>query len=248
MQNLKRGLIAGHSQLNASHLVRQLYEERTSLGPSAENHERFQKLIRALLRSLAHSQSFEQVIPLLVLRGNRELVYDMLTERAASQFNFELSYETQKQLALEFFCFSVSQEQLDEATNVMLKFQAHLTQTHRKKCLNEVLLATKRSAAFIELKFFLLSQFYPGMTQAEAVEFLDIVENRLIATYSHQSEHRAALLQNVNCLRTSLLTLFMMTKMAKLVPHSEQRVSSLVAKLTEQQAEILERTPHTEFD
>ena len=43
----------------------------------------------------------------------------------------------------------------------------------------------KRSGAFIELKFFLLSKFYSRMTQNEAIEILDIMENRLIATYMH---------------------------------------------------------------
>ena len=41
LQNLKRGLVAGHSQLNASHFVRQLYDDRAEYGPTAENHERF---------------------------------------------------------------------------------------------------------------------------------------------------------------------------------------------------------------
>ena len=45
---------------------------------------------------------------MLVLRGNRDLVYDMLTDRKNSQYNFELSFEIQKILALEFFCYSVS--------------------------------------------------------------------------------------------------------------------------------------------
>ena len=43
----------------------------------------------------------------------------------------------------------------------------------------------KRSAAFIELKYFLISEFYSRMTQSEAIELLDIIENRLIATYKH---------------------------------------------------------------
>lgn len=51
----------------------------------------------------------------------------------------------------------------------------------------------KRSAAFIELKFYLLSKYYAEMTQSEATELLDIFENRLIATYMHQSQHRVAL-------------------------------------------------------
>ena len=85
----------------------------------------------------------------------------------------------------------------------------------------------KRSAAFIELKFFLMSQFYNRMTQNEAIEILDIIENRYIATYMHQSSHRVVLLQNINCLRTSLLTLFMMGKISKLIPHSEKRVMTL---------------------
>jgi len=74
------------------------------------------------MKALSLSKDFEQVIPLLVLRGNRDLVYDMLTDRNNSKFNFELSFEIQKKLALEFFCFSVSQEQLDEAINVLFKF------------------------------------------------------------------------------------------------------------------------------
>ena len=92
------------------------------------------------------------------------MVYDMLTDKKSSQFNFELTFEIQKQLALEFFCFSVSQEQLDEAVNVFLKFQGHITTNHRKRCVNEVMEGLKRSAAFIELKFYLLSQFYNRMT------------------------------------------------------------------------------------
>lgn len=52
----------------------------------------------------------------------------------------------------------------------------------------------KRSAAFLELKFFLISQYYSRMSQTEALELLDIIENRLIATYRHQSQHRSALL------------------------------------------------------
>ena len=99
-----------------------MYDDRQSLGPFAQTHDRFQKQIRDLLKALSLSQNFEQVIPLLVLRGNRDLVYDMLTDKSTSQFNFELSFDIQKQLALEFFCFSVSQEQLDEAVNVLLKF------------------------------------------------------------------------------------------------------------------------------
>jgi len=95
---------------------------------------------------------------------------------------------------LEFFCFSVSQEQLDEAINVLMKFHGHLTSNHRKRCLNEVMEAMKRSAAFIELKFYLMSQFYNRMTQKEAIEILDIIENRHIATYMHQSQHRVVLL------------------------------------------------------
>lgn len=43
----------------------------------------------------------------------------------------------------------------------------------------------KRSAAFIELKYFLITRFYNRMTQTEAIELLDIIENRLIATYMH---------------------------------------------------------------
>ena len=43
MDNLKRGLVAGHSQLNAQHFLRQLYDDRQGLGPLAENSERFQK-------------------------------------------------------------------------------------------------------------------------------------------------------------------------------------------------------------
>ena len=54
--------------------------------------------------------------------------------------------------------------------------------------------AMKRSAAFIELKFYLMSQFYNRMTQKEAIEILDIIENRHIATYMHQSQHRVVLL------------------------------------------------------
>ena len=45
----------------------------------------------------------------------------------------------------------------------------------------------KRSAAFLELKYYLVSQFYTFMDQSEAIEFFDIVENRLIGTYMHQS-------------------------------------------------------------
>lgn len=52
----------------------------------------------------------------------------------------------------------------------------------------------KRSAAFLELKYFLMSHFYNCMTQPDAIELFDIVENRLIATYMHQSQHRVALL------------------------------------------------------
>ena len=52
----------------------------------------------------------------------------------------------------------------------------------------------KRSAAFIELKYFLLSQYYTRLTLKEAVEILDIIENRLIATFMHQSQHRVVLL------------------------------------------------------
>ena len=248
LQNLKRGLVAGHSQLNASHFVRQLYDDRAEYGPTAENHERFQREIRALLKALCTSPCFEQVIPLLVLRGNRDLVYDMLTDKETSSYSFELSFDTQKLLALEFFCFSVSQEQLDEAINVMLKFHDHLTITRRKRCLTELMAGLRRSAAFLELKFFLLSQYYQQMTQVEALELLDIIENRLIATYRQQSQHRSALLQNANSLRTSLLTLYIMAKLAKLIPHSEKRVGTLYAKVIDQQAAILDRTPHTDFD
>ena len=106
----------------------------------------------------------------------------------------------------------------------------------------------KRSGAFIELKFFLLSKFYSRMTQNEAIEILDIMENRHIATYMHQSSHRVVLLQNVNCLRTSLLTLFMMGKISKLIPHSGKRVATLYQKIIDNMAEILESTPHTDFD
>ena len=120
--------------------------------------------IRELLKALCASYNFEQVIPLLVLRGNRDLVYDMLTDKQTSRYSFELSFETQKQLALEFFCFSVSQEQLDEAINVLMKFKQSLTVTHRKKCLNELMSGLKRSAAFLELKFYLLSQYYSRMS------------------------------------------------------------------------------------
>jgi hypothetical protein len=88
--------------------VRQLYDDRQGLGPTAENHERFQKQIRNLMKALSLSKDFEQVIPLLVLRGNRDLVYDMLTDSKSSKFNFELPFDIQKTLALEFFCFSVS--------------------------------------------------------------------------------------------------------------------------------------------
>ena len=45
------------------------------------------------MKALSISQSFEQVIPLLVLRGNRDLVYDMLTDKKTSKFNFELSFD-----------------------------------------------------------------------------------------------------------------------------------------------------------
>ena len=68
---------------------------------------------------------------------------------------------------------------------MLLKFNDHLTVTHRKRCLNEVLAALRRSAAFLELKYFLLSRFYSSMTQSEAIELLDLIENRLIATYMH---------------------------------------------------------------
>lgn len=141
MNNLKRGLVSGYSSLNAQHFIRQLYDDRAEFGPSAENHMRFQMQIRDLLRALSASAGFEQVIPLLVLRGNRDLVYDMLTDKKSSLYSFELSFEIQKKLALEFFCFSVGQEQLDEAINVLLKFHSTLTQKHRKKCLTEVLSA-----------------------------------------------------------------------------------------------------------
>jgi len=123
-----------------------------------------------------------------------------------------------------------------------------LTITYRKKCLNEVLLSMKRSAAFIELKYFLLSQYYSRLTQSEAIEVLDIIENRLIATFMHQSQHRVVLLQNVNSLRTGLLTLFMMAKISKLIPHSENRVGSLFSKVIDHLAEIMHCTPHTDFD
>ena len=113
------------------------------------------------------------------------MVYDMLTDKKKSKFNFELPFDIQKSLALEFFCFSVSQEQLDEAVNVLMKFQDHLTKNHKKRCLTEIMSALRRSAAFIELKYFLVSHFYKGMNQAEAVELFDIIENRLIATYMH---------------------------------------------------------------
>ena len=56
---------------------------------------------------------------------------------------------------------------------------------HRKRCLTEVMSGMKRSAAFIELKYFLITRFYNRMTQTEAIELLDIIENRLIATYMH---------------------------------------------------------------
>ena len=79
----------------------------------------------------------------------------------------------------------MSQEQLDEAVNVLMKFQDHLTTNHKKRCLTEIMSAMRRSAAFIELKYFLVSHFYKGMTQAEAIELFDIIENRLIATYMH---------------------------------------------------------------
>ena len=137
------------------------------------------------MKALSPTHGFEKVIPFLVLRGNRELVYDMLTDSKASRFNFELTFDIQKDLALEFFCFSVSQEQLDEAINVLHKFNDYLTKAHRKRCLTEVMSVMRRSGAFIELKYFLVSKFYSQMTQQEAIEMLDIIENKLIATYMH---------------------------------------------------------------
>ena len=75
-----------------------------------------------------------------------------------------------------------------------MKFHGHLTTNHKKRCLGEVMAGMKRSAAFLELKYFLMSHFYNCMTQPDAIELFDIVENRLIATYMHQSQHRVALL------------------------------------------------------
>ena len=57
-----------------------------------------------------------------------------------------------------------------------------------------------------------------------------------------------ALLQNVNSLRTSLLTLYIMGRLSKLIPHSEKRVQSLYSKVIDQQSEILDKTPHSDFD
>jgi len=40
----------------------------------------------------------------------------------------------------------------------------------------------------------------------------------------------------------------MMGKISKLIPHSDKRVVTLFQKVIENMSEILDRTPHTDFD
>ena len=75
----------------------------------------------------------------------------------------------------------------------------------------------KRSAAFIELKYFLLNKFLPFMSKEQVLDFLDVLETRLLASYRPDKEHRSVLLQNLNSLKTTLQTLYMLRKMQRLI-------------------------------
>ena len=106
-------------------------------------------------------------------------------------------------LALELFAFSVSQEQLDEAINVFLKFQGTL-QDHAQRCIADLIRGVSFSAAFFELKLYLLTQFLPSIQRREVFQFLDCMEGKILADFSPFQSHRALLLQNVNPLLVTL--------------------------------------------
>ena len=105
----------------------------------------------------------------------------------------------------------------------------------------------KRSAAFIELKYFLLNKFLPFMSKEQVLDFLDILETRLLASYRPDKEHRSVLLQNLNSLKTTLQTLYMLRKMQRLI-RSVTRIKVLSEDIEAKQAEILEKYVHQDFD
>ena len=105
----------------------------------------------------------------------------------------------------------------------------------------------KRSAAFIELKYFLLNKFLPFMSKEQVLDFLDVLETRLLASYRPDKEHRSVLLQNLNSLKTTLQTLYMLRKMQSLI-RSVTRIKVLSEDIEAKQAEILEKYVHQDFD
>ena len=85
------------------------------------------------------------------------------------------------------------------------------------------------------------------MSKEQVLNFLDIVETRLLASYRSDKEHRSVLLQNLNSLKTTLQTLYMLRKIQKLI-RSVTRITVLSADIEAKQAEILERYVHQDFD
>ena len=93
------------------------------------------------------------------------------------------------------------------------------------------------------MKYYLLHKFLPYMSKEQVLNFLDIAETRLLASYRSDSEHRSVLLQNLNSLKTTLQTLYTLKKIQKLI-RSVSRIRVLSADLESKQAEILENVFH----
>ena len=63
--------------------------------------------IRTVLTRLCESENFVRCVPVLVLKGNRDIAYELIQ---SNKNTMGIGQKLRQEIALELFCFSVSQE------------------------------------------------------------------------------------------------------------------------------------------
>ena len=78
--------------------------------------QRQKQELRTILTKLKDTKNFTGVIKELAINGNRDHVYHIIND--SKGFEQPFSEQQRKEVALEYFLFSVNHEQLEEALNV----------------------------------------------------------------------------------------------------------------------------------
>ena len=102
-------VIDGQQTLVASHIIRQLFLMKPELGELTDPADQRQKQeLRTILTKLKDTKNFKGVIKELVMNGNRDHVYHIMND--SKGFESPFSESLRKEIALEYFLFSVNHE------------------------------------------------------------------------------------------------------------------------------------------